>query len=62
MLKTYDEAGVYEVDGIIVETRYRIDVAVEFMSLEGRGYFTNVFKDGSMKNVQEFVSFMTWKV
>ena len=39
VLETSDEAEVYEVDGK-VETRYCIDVEIEFMSLEARGYFT----------------------
>lgn len=73
VLKTYDEAKVFEVDGSL-ETRYRVDVAVEFMSLEARGYFTNVFKKDTqtisptevhsfvhVENVKEFVAFMTWK-
>lgn len=73
VLRTYEEAKVCEVDGKL-EARYRIDVAVEFMSIEARGYFTNVFKDGTetisptevhsfveVENVGEFVAFMTWK-
>lgn len=73
-LKTYDEPTVFEIKGKM-ETRYRVDVAVEFVSLEASGYFRGImFKEGFIAvspteihsfvhvlNPAQFVDFMMWK-